>query len=140
MTGFVKRSLLQVVAAVVLFASAGASDVFADTSHIVAAVTYGNVSKAVVGKFYHKVTNNGMHTWQQVLVNYNPPERDGTEYFNISYIDNTLLYPQYYKYHYATSLSILEPGLEYKVEVYTRTGASPNYTYTSLGTDSWTQP
>ncbi len=97
MIGFLRRSLLQVVAAVVLYASAGASEVFAATSHVVAAVTYGNVSKAVVGKLYHKVTNNGMHTWQQVLVDYNPSERDGTEYFNVSYIDNTLLYPQYYK-------------------------------------------
>ena len=148
MTGFLRRSLLQAVAAVVLFASAGASDVFAATSYDVGAVTYGNAPKTVVAKHYRKVTQNGMQVWVQVPVNPDPnadPPNDGLGYFSVPLYQTTLLYymggQPYNQYEYGTTLTNRTPGQQYKVDFYLRTGASPNYTYTSMNTStSWTQP
>ena len=143
MSGFLRRSLWQVVAAVVLYSGVGASDLFAATTHTFEHITYGNASKTVVAKHYRKVTLNGMQVWVQVPVDPDPnadPPYDGLGYFSVPLYQDTLLYPGYYEYKYRQTLTNRTPGMEYKVKLYIRTGTPGNYTYTWENDQTWVQP
>ncbi len=143
MSNLLRRSLLQAVAALVLMTGAGASDLFASTTHDVGAVTAGTAPKIVRATLEKRVLLNGMMQWVQVAVNADPnanPPYNGLGYFGVPVYRETEVRSGYYQYSHGTTLINLVPGMQYRVVKYTRTGTSPNYTYTWLGEDIWIQP
>ncbi len=137
MSGFLRRSLWQVVAAVVLFAGAGASDLFAATTHTTTAATAGGQPATVKGTLWKWVTVNGMSQW--VRIELLPP--DGFNPFAMPLVNTTPTGQQGYNYYtYSRGLTGLTPGVIYAVVHQTETGTAPNYTYTKISEDQWTQP
>ncbi len=137
MSGFLRRSLLQAVASVVLFAGAGAADLFADTTHTTTAATGGAQSSTVKAALWKLVTVNGMPRWAQVELL--PP--DGFNRFDVPLTNTTPTgMPGYFYFTYSRDLTGLTPGVQYAVVHETQTGTAPNDTYTWLSEDHWTQP
>ena len=137
MTGFLRRSLWQAVAAVVLFAGAGVSDLFADTTHTTAAATGGAQSSTVKASLWKWATVNGMPQWVQVEL----AAPVGFDRFDVPLINTTPTgMPGYYFFTYSRGLTGLTPGVQYAVVHQTETGTEPNYTYTTISEDHWTQP
>jgi hypothetical protein len=69
MTGFLRRSLLQAVAGTVLFAGAGASDVFANTTYLVTGTAVGSTQPVLVCTLYLETVVNGMPAYTPVAGN-----------------------------------------------------------------------
>ncbi len=142
MTGFSRRSLLQIVAAVILYMGVGATELFAG-SHSIAAVFGGATPATFKAKLYKKVLLNGMDQYVQVPVDPDPaanPPYDGNGYFAVPHTTTQETnQPGYMQFNHAQTLNGLVSGRHYKVAIYMRTGSSPNYTYTWHTDTLWTQ-
>ena len=135
MSKFLRRSLLQAFAAVVLMTGANVSDLFAATTHPVAATTGGATASTVKGSLWKWETVGGMPQWVQVEVN------GSFARFDIPLVSSTPSGPPgYSSFIYGVTLTGLTPGTQYAVVKEIRTGTAAPYTYTYLDENHWTQP
>ena len=136
MSGILSRSLLQVVAAVVLFTGVSASELFAGTTYDVYAFTVGNNPTTVVGALYKQEFYPPFY-----MFGYNQQLVNGTMMpFDIPVSQTTNFGPGMNQYIYKQTLANLTPGSYYSVEFYTSSGYGPGYFYTPFATPiGWTQ-
>lgn len=142
MPTLLRRSLLQAIAAVVLFACAGGADVFAGTTQTVAATTNGSAPATVVFTLWRRVYAPGVPpAWQLVTVwdnNANPPGEDIDGRMNLPVVSTTPGGGGNNTYIYGTTLTGLTPGVSYAYVCENQVG-NPAY-YSTLQTVYWTQP
>ncbi len=139
MTGFLRRTLLQAVAAVVLFAGAGESNLFAGTTETVAATTVGSTSSIVVFTLWRQTMVNGspVYVIQPVTVN-GVLDTDGR--MNLPLVNTIPIgMANMNNYVYGTTLTSLTSGTHYAVVCEVRGGTAPYYTYSTIQTTFWTE-
>ncbi len=128
---------LLVVAAVVLFSGACASELVAGTTKEVYAYTYTSNAQDVVAVLYKQ------EFFPPYWFGYNQQLVDGSyEPFELPVFQVTPLPPPMQnlnEYIYMRTLTDLTPVSMYRYVVYVRTGYGPGYTYTQLGGSDWTQ-
>ena len=134
MSGFLRRSLLQFVASVVLFAGAGAADLFADTTYTVAAAAAGGPTPPdIVCSLELETVINGMPVYAPVAGN----QREMMTLHSSTSMGFMNMYTHILKYPWTG----LTPGRKYRSSCEIRTGLGPLWTYVPFeNTSIWTQP
>ncbi len=141
MSRFLRRSFLQVVAAVVVLTGVSASDLFAGTTHDVYGYTFGTTPDVMVGllyKFQFSYSPSGIP-----MVGWYPQPLEGPigEFVMPVVASVPLVGMPGSQYTYKRTLLNLTPGSDYKAPIYIRSGVGPGYTYTSVAGFGvqWTQ-
>ena len=140
MTGILKRSLLQLVAAVVLFAGAGASDLFAGDQTITV-TTGGPTPSTVVFTLWRLTTVNGPPTYVLQPVNDGVdedgnPKLDSDGRMPMDFLSTTNLNYQWI-HTYDKTLTSLTPGTRYAATYEIQSGTLGNYTYTTINSTTY---
>ena len=139
MIRILRRSLLQVVAAVVLFVGAGAAELFAGTTEAVAASTNGSSQSVVVYTLWRLANVNGIprYVLQPVTVN-GTLDTDGR--MNLPLVNTIPMgISNMNNYIYGTTLTGLTSGTAYAVVCEVESGTAPNNTYSTIQTTYWVE-